>query len=148
MDRHFPDGLSEPRRLPSRLVPHQFCSGMIESGNATLHVTGRRCLSFSLDGQISAHIDPLVGSHVLKGDSGATDDIDITDRRTVELGHCPAGATQEDVGDGVELVAVIVGSGSVLDFTASGDAGQALMVAVTPCTWMLADAAAWTLSSE
>ena len=42
---------------------------------------------------------------------GAPDGVDVTDRRTIELGDCPARSAQEDVGQGAELVVV----GSIVD---------------------------------
>jgi hypothetical protein len=79
---------------------------MVESGNATLHVTGRRCLFFGLDSQVPEHVDPLTGRYVLKANPSAADGMDLTDGGTIELGNRPARTTEEDVGDSVELIVV------------------------------------------
>jgi hypothetical protein len=101
------------QRRVDRLQPVavQFGAGMIEAGNAALHVTRVRGLSLGLDRQVTQHVDALAWGRVLQRDAGTTNGKNLADSRALLLCHSPPRSAQKDVGQRLELIVL----GSLLD---------------------------------
>jgi len=85
-------GVGGPQHLAVK-----FGARVVEPRDTASDIAWLRGVTLGLDRQMAYDADPLAGRHVLKADPGRAHDVDLANRRAVQVRNGSAGPAKEDI---------------------------------------------------